>query len=640
MTGAELSLLALQSGAVRVDSTLMRRALPSWLMPFATILLAGMLFGGIGPARGATSGTVVGANVLSAGWLDPALCATGQAGRTSFGSVTAGSKTVTGADCEVRFGSSNDTAMLRVYQQDGGGTAMSGGPLGTPDTTFGGGDGVVTQNVGSFSTAEDVVVQPDGKLLVVGESGLGAAGDVYVTRFTSAGVLDTSYGGGDGISAAGGGVGIVDYATSAHLLSSGKLLVVVRTGVGSDVGTIRYTADGALDTTYSGDGMGDLVDLGGTDFPRNSIVLAGDTIAIAARAATNTSLVMLQITSTGIADPAFGGGDGISDLVNLGATTDYGTDLHLLSTGKLLVSGYGGGLCDFVLVRFTATGTLDLTYGGGDGISQLGNAGGNEFAWSSELLSGDRVLVGGKGGPGDDFLAMRYDANGNLDLTYGGGDGISDLVNIGSANDQGYSMDLLTDGSMLLSGVGGASQDMVAVHYLADGTKDTVYGGGDAISTPFNLGGTERSNASLLLPGDKLVMAGYSDTGTFDFMLGRLDATSVAQYVDNGTADWDTAGSIDLFGACLRTVSDGAIAGGTAWTAGPAAACPATDGAYWNAIPAAPPGVKVAYTNAPDAQGGATDPTAYLRFGFRTRTNQPAGDYAAGIVFEVVAPDA
>jgi hypothetical protein len=86
-------------------------------------------------------------------------------------------------------------------------------------------------------------------------------------------------------------------------------------------------------------------------------------------------------------------------------------------------------------------------------------------------------------------------------------------------------------------------------------------------------------------------------------------------------------------------VSNGATAGGTAWNAGPGNACPTTDGNYWHAVPATAPGEKVAYTIASDIQGGA-DPTAFIKFGFRTLDTQPAGTYLAPIVFEVVAPDA
>ncbi|MCW2924566.1 MAG: hypothetical protein JWM98_1970 [Thermoleophilia bacterium] len=43
-----------------------------------------------------------------------------------FGAVLAGTSSVTSSDCTLTWGSSNETSMLRVYQQDGSGTALGG----------------------------------------------------------------------------------------------------------------------------------------------------------------------------------------------------------------------------------------------------------------------------------------------------------------------------------------------------------------------------------------------------------------------------------------------------------------------------------------------------------------------------------
>jgi photosystem II stability/assembly factor-like uncharacterized protein len=72
----------------------------------------------------ATGSTVVGASVPSATTLDASTCPPLAAGITNFGNVTAGSVLKTSADCAVTFGSSNDSASLRVAQSDGVGTAM------------------------------------------------------------------------------------------------------------------------------------------------------------------------------------------------------------------------------------------------------------------------------------------------------------------------------------------------------------------------------------------------------------------------------------------------------------------------------------------------------------------------------------
>jgi hypothetical protein len=63
------------------------------------------------------------------------------------------------------------------------------------------------------------------------------------------------------------------------------------------------------------------------------------------------------------------------------------------------------------------------------------------------------------------------------------------------------------------------------------------------------------------------------------------------------------------------------------------------DGDPWHSIPLTSPGAKIAFAAGADAQGGATDPTALIRFGFRAKTDQAPGTYLAPLVFESIAPN-
>lgn len=72
----------------------------------------------------ATSSTVISVTVPSATNLDASACESGVAGRTDFGNVLPGTSTVTSSDCTITFGSSNDTAKLRIQQTDRRGVAM------------------------------------------------------------------------------------------------------------------------------------------------------------------------------------------------------------------------------------------------------------------------------------------------------------------------------------------------------------------------------------------------------------------------------------------------------------------------------------------------------------------------------------
>jgi photosystem II stability/assembly factor-like uncharacterized protein len=81
-----------------------------------SVLLAGR------PAGAATSSTTVGATVLSATSLDTSACAGSD---LALGSLTSGSTSITPTDCDVSFGSSNDSAGLRISQADRRGTALT-----------------------------------------------------------------------------------------------------------------------------------------------------------------------------------------------------------------------------------------------------------------------------------------------------------------------------------------------------------------------------------------------------------------------------------------------------------------------------------------------------------------------------------
>jgi uncharacterized delta-60 repeat protein len=174
---------------------------------------------------------------------------------------------------------------------------------GTPDHSFGGGDGIVTTDLGTQSDdaralaieadgtivvagtagddvalarysatgdflgktitnlgfdelAEDVALTPDGSIVVAGSTvGAHADRDFLLLRYSSAGVLDRAFGD--------HGVVTTDFghgADMAHALAvdgQGRIVVAGRAASGTvfDVGLARYLPGGALDTSFDGDGL-------------------------------------------------------------------------------------------------------------------------------------------------------------------------------------------------------------------------------------------------------------------------------------------------------------------------------------------------------------------------------------------------
>lgn len=159
--------------------------------------------------------------------------------------------------------------------------------IGTLDQTFGG-DGTAAFGIGGYAGANDLVVQPDGKIIVVGEGGYNFA----ALRLNTDGTLDSSFGPRGRVSVAFGGVG---RARAVALQPDGKIvmggLAQVLPGPGSyaDSALIRLTANGMLDPSFDGDGkvVSSLVNT--NDFIVDLVIMPGGEI---------TSIAKLDVPQT------------------------------------------------------------------------------------------------------------------------------------------------------------------------------------------------------------------------------------------------------------------------------------------------------------------------------------------------------
>jgi uncharacterized delta-60 repeat protein len=91
------------------------------------------------------------------------------------------------------------------------------------DSSFGTG-GMTTLTIGA-SSADDVLVQPDGKIVIAGSANLGAGAEVLLARLLPSGVLDRGFGG-DGFVLTTVPGSAEDAADGLTRLADGRLLVV------------------------------------------------------------------------------------------------------------------------------------------------------------------------------------------------------------------------------------------------------------------------------------------------------------------------------------------------------------------------------------------------------------------------------
>ncbi len=125
-------------------------------------------------------------------------------------------------------------------------------PNGSLDNSFGTGGKVIT-TVSTFndSGASDVLIQPDGKIVVVGPTGFGTNSDFTVVRYQMNGALDTGFGIGGKVLT---GMGSDDPPQGAALQSDGKIVVAgysYQSATSYDIAVVRYLGDGPAGGTFT-----------------------------------------------------------------------------------------------------------------------------------------------------------------------------------------------------------------------------------------------------------------------------------------------------------------------------------------------------------------------------------------------------
>ena len=247
---------------------------------------------------------------------------------------------------------------------------------------------------------------------------------------------------------------------------------------------------------------------------------------------------MVRYNADGSLDTTFGTGGKVLTPVGTGTSNDIGNSLTVQEDGKIIVAGYGGGSdgTDFAVVRYNADGSLDTTFGtGGTGkiLTPVGAGTSNDFGNSVTVQADGKIVVAGYGASsqaGNDFAVVRYTANGTLDTTFGTGGKIVTPIGAGTSNDYAYSVTVQADGKIIVAGQGfgiGTSNDFAVVRYTANGTLDTTFGpGGTARSSPRSAPARILFKSVIVQADGKIVVAGYgqgSGTG-YDFAVVRYNA--------------------------------------------------------------------------------------------------------------------
>ncbi|MGH3024325.1 MAG: delta-60 repeat domain-containing protein [Gaiellaceae bacterium] len=390
-----------------------------------------------------------------------------------------------------------------------------------------GDNGTVRTNLSSRSDwAHGMAVQPNGRIVVVGGTqGRGSDGRFAVLRYNPGGRLDRTFSG-DGVAR----VNFADDWDSAEdvaIQADGKIVVVGSTvGVDTSFAVVRFDPDGTLDTTFGDNGKvttdflppgnpgdveeayarsvaiqddGKIVVAGSTEYP-----FEGD----------SQDFALARYNPDGTLDSSFDGDGKVTTNVSDNVDNDYAADVAIQADGKIVAAGGArpgfSGSPMFGVARYNADGTLDSTFDGdGKVITAFVNA--SPAAAVALQTDGKIVVAGRTGSKGGRFALIRYETDGAVDATFGG-DGRT-AKDFTASRDRATDVVIQPSGKILAVGIAGRGDARFALaRFYPDGGHDTDFGHNGKVMTNFSAREDSAEAVAIQSPA-RVVVAGQADRG-------------------------------------------------------------------------------------------------------------------------------
>ena len=270
-----------------------------------------------------------------------------------------------------------------------------------------------------------------------------------------------------------------------------------------------------LDASFGGDGKVTLEGFGGD---RSGMAVQSDGKVIMV-GGTFTDWIMARFKADGSLDQDFGDDGKVTTFMSNAQEESLAVTIQ--RDGKIVVAGYTGLF--IALARFKGDGTPDNTFDGDGKV--ISNVAGRAFAVAID--SNDRIVVAGdaprsSGADFSDFIVARFSPNGSIDPTFGGGDGFT-VTDIGGVSNEAHGLEVLADNSILVSGFAplvvsqsGSQPTQSApfgavVRYQANGVPDPAFGVGGIVALP----GDNVGRGMAVQSDGRIVLAGSIDLAVF-----------------------------------------------------------------------------------------------------------------------------
>lgn len=385
------------------------------------------------------------------------------------------------------------------------------------------GDGIVTATPGpnNDGKSSDVLLQPDGKILVAGKTLQPASDeDFLLIRYNTNGTLDNTFGTGGvvitAVSNAAEGIGDI------HLQPDGKILALGYNGMTGSTCIVRYNSDGSLDNTFGAGGIvnWDLTGVGQIQIPGDLALQSNGKIVLGVTtfgdAIYNSDIAFGRLNSNGTIDNTYGT-NGIV-LYHLTFDFDILSDMDIQADGKVIAVGYIQNLTGNSYIfsaLLDSDGIFDAAYDGGlilDTISSIQS----DYANCILVQPDGKILIGGTSTEqaASKYLFIRYNSNGTRDNTFGTNGVVTQTFNSGSRYLQ--DMVLMPNGKILVVGKDDFGSDTHFARFNTNGTPDNTFNSDGHAEVDITLGAgiTDDMRAIAIQTDGKILTTGYCDACT------------------------------------------------------------------------------------------------------------------------------
>ena len=282
---------------------------------------------------------------------------------------------------------------------------------GTLDQTFNPQNGFINTEGGTNSFAyNSVALQADGKIVAVGGTD---DGNGLIARFKTNGTLDTETFNGTGFI-----TNVPDNSSAYHsvaLQPDGKIVAVGETDDGDGL-IARFNANGELDQTFNPqDGF--ITNVPNNSFAYYSVAVQpdGKIVAVGVTDGNDNNGLIARFNTDGSLDQTFNAPHGFINTEGVTDSFAYNS-VALQPDGKIVAVGWtDGNDSNGLIARFNTDGSLDQTFNAPHGF--ITNVPNNSFAYNSVALQPDGkiVAVGETDGNDNNGLIARFLSNGVLD---------------------------------------------------------------------------------------------------------------------------------------------------------------------------------------------------------------------------------